>query len=127
MHLIGHWCSTIYILAKTGVEGLRNTVPAWGGEPSHPIIFSDDARLRFSSFPAGTHRLAVAYEGAKKLIANRFSRLCPDASNLGNLVSFKTLVDASRAQYHVGPLYLCNRKATDFWDFVVFYLILLID
>ena len=92
------------------------TLPAWGNEPLHPIVFSDDARLRFCSFPAGTHRLAVAYEGAKKLIANRILRLCPDASNLGNLVSFKTLVDLSRAQYHAGALYLCNRRSTDYSD-----------
>ena len=59
MHLIGHWCSTIYVLTRAGVEGLRATVPAWGTEPGHPITFSDDARLKFASFPAGTHRLAV--------------------------------------------------------------------
>ena len=71
MHLVGHWCSTIYVLTRAGVEGLRSTLPAWGNEPAYPITFSDDARLRFASFPAGTHRLAVAYERAKKLIANQ--------------------------------------------------------
>ena len=75
MHLIGHWCSTIYILSIAGVEGLHITVPAWGNEPAHPIVFSNDARLRFSSLPGGTHRLAVAYEGAKKLIANRIPEI----------------------------------------------------
>ena len=75
MHLVGHWCSSIYILDRAGVEGLRSTVPAWGGEPLHPVTFTDDAKLRFASLPAGTHRLAVAYEGAKKLIANRIPRL----------------------------------------------------
>ena len=116
MHLIGHWCSTLYILSRAGVEGLRVTAPAWGNVPLHPIEFSDDTRLRFSSFPAGTHRLAVAYEGAKKLIANRISKLCPDAGNLANLVSFKTIVESNRAQHHVGALYLCNRKATEYSD-----------
>ena len=116
MHLVGHWCSAIYILTRAAVEGLRTTVPAWGNEPAHPIVFSDDARLRFSSFPAGTHRLAVAYEGVKKLIANRISRLYPDAGNLGNLVCFKALVDAARAQYHVGALYLCNQRSTEYTD-----------
>ena len=116
MHLIGHWCSTIYVLSRARVQGLRATVPAWGGEPAHPIVFSDDARLRFSSFPAGTHRLAVAFEGAKKLIANRISRFCPDAGDLSNLVAFKALVDAARAQHHVGALSLCNRRATEYSD-----------
>ena len=116
MHLIGHWNSTLYFLERAGVDGVRKTVPAWGGEPLYPITFLDDARLRFSSFPAGTHRLAVAYEGAKKLIANRISRLCPEVSNLKDVVVFKALVDSSRVSYHVGALHLCNNKATDYVD-----------
>ena len=116
MQLIGHWCSSIYILDRAGVAGLRMTVPAWGGEPLYPITFSDDAKLRFASFPAGIHRLAVAYEGAKKLIANRISRLCPEVTNLKDLVTFKNIVDSNRVRYHVGTLYLCNNKATDYVD-----------
>ena len=79
-------------------------------------VFSDDARLHFSSFPAETRRLAFAYKGAMKLIANKISRLCPDAGNLGNLVSFRSIAESNRAQYHVGALYLCNRKATEYSD-----------
>ena len=58
----------------------------------------------------------MTYEGAKKLIANRISRLYPNAGNLENLVSFKSLVDSARAQYHVGALYLCNQRATEYSD-----------
>ena len=41
MHLIGNWCSTIYILTRAGVEGLRETLPPWGNEPAHPITFTE--------------------------------------------------------------------------------------
>ena len=84
--------------------------------PLFPITFSDDAKLRFASFPAGTHRLAVAYEGAKKLIANRISRLCPEVINLQDLVTFKNILDSNRVGYHVGAMYLCNAKATEYTD-----------
>ncbi|XP_063985986.1 uncharacterized protein LOC135167054 isoform X2 [Diachasmimorpha longicaudata] len=116
MNMMGHWVSTIYVLTRAGVEGLRNTEPAWGGEPAFPITFSANASLRFTSCPAGTHRMAVGYAGAKKLLRNRIAILCPQVDNLGTLADMKRTVDDNRAMCHVGAVYLTGARHPDYND-----------
>jgi hypothetical protein len=85
-------------------------------EPECPISFSDDVKLSFGSLPAGIHKLAIGYEGDKKLVANRFMSYCPDASNLSDLISMRKTILADRRKFHVGAVYLCRQKSADYMD-----------
>jgi hypothetical protein len=63
--MLGHYTSTRYVLSKAGIPNILPTLPR-ATDVIHDLRFADDARLRFNASPAGTHRLAVCYEAAKR-------------------------------------------------------------
>lgn len=114
-HTIGHWVSTIYLLQAAGIEGLSTV--------SDPILpggfdfqLASDSALRFGSFPAGTHRAVIAYEGAKRLARSPLVKHCPNAANLSEIPPVIAMIRAAPASYHIGASYLTGRPRANYQD-----------
>lgn len=104
-HTIGHWCSTITILNKAGVAGIKNPTPLpYAG--GIDIELSDDAKLRFQGFPAGTHRLVVAFEAAKRLVRSPLAAFCPAVADFSAIPPLRASVNEALSSYHIGASYL---------------------
>lgn len=114
-HTIGHWASTINIMNLTGLPHIRNVAPPVP-TAAVAITLSEDAKMRFGSMPAGTHRLVVAYESAKRLSRSPVIKLCPNAHNFASIVPKRTEVLASLAKYHIGASYLTGEPRVTYSD-----------
>jgi len=73
--------------------------------------------------PAGTHRLAVCYEAAKRMLKSPLARYCPGANELASLAPARAAVLNARAKHHVGASYLtglprAQYNDTDFSNFI---------
>lgn len=111
-HTIGHWASTIHILTLAGIQGLK-VVTHDPRDASWGFQIAADAKLRFDSFPAGTHKLYVIYTGAKKLVRSKLAKACPGILGITELKNPYAEVSADRASHHVGGKYLTgNNRAT---------------
>lgn len=106
-HTVGHWASTRYILSLALIGGIRTTQPAFEG-PKCTLVLTTDAKQRFSSMPAGTHRLAVSIEAAKRLLRTNLARACPEVADFVALPAMRDAVVANPALYHVGGAFLCG-------------------
>jgi hypothetical protein len=85
-------------------------------DTKYNLLFADDAKLRFASNPAGTHRLAVCYEAAKRLSKYQYAYYCPGISEFNVLPQWRRVILQNPAKYHVGSLYLTGEKDTSFQD-----------
>lgn len=114
-YMMGHWASTLYILSLGGIQGLRSTLPLSYRAPALMAV-SDHWKLRFDSFPAGTHKLAVAYAAARCLMKTEFVRLCPNPEHFSALPAIRTVVDSAKAKYHISAMYLTGSARTGYSD-----------
>lgn len=103
-HTIGHWISSLVAFSITEIRGLR----AHGKAPpviNVTIALSDDAKLRFTKMPAGTHKLALAYEAALRLARIALMQCCPEAEQFIALLVARDFVMAMAARHHMGTAY----------------------
>lgn len=114
-HTVGHWCSTLAILGLAGVEGIRNTTPLQYKD-TLTITLSDDAKLRFASFPAGTHRLVVAFESAKRLVKSPLAAFCPSVTEFAAIPITRNAVMEDLASHHIGASYLTGSARAAYSD-----------
>lgn len=114
-HTIGHWASTLVLLSLANVTGIREVSdPIFAGTIA--ISLSADARMRFDSMPAGIHRLAVAYESAKRLVRSQFGMYCPGVQDFSAIPAERRRVQAFRASFHIGASYLTGQDRADYND-----------
>lgn len=114
-HTIGHWASTISVLTAAGVAGLK--VPnAPMHDPLSTMVLSEDAKLRFTAQPAGTHRLVVCHEAAKRLSRSKLAKGCRDVSGFIPLAAARNNVMAAPASYHIGAHYLTGSPRAAYDD-----------
>lgn len=92
-HCLGHYASTLKVLHLAGMQGIREVVSIVQTEGSG-VNLTPDAKLRFSSMPAGTHRLAVAFEAAKRLVRSSYAAYCPGVEDFETLPQLRTNVMA---------------------------------
>jgi hypothetical protein len=122
VHTIGHWISTLYVLDTAGVKGLLKTDPATP-DTGNFLMFAADSKLRFSALPAGTHRLGLSYEAARRLFMNRFAKVCPNVIDMATIPDSYVSIRANMPAYHIGASYLTGRPRADYsdsrWDFVM--------
>lgn len=114
-HTIGHWTSTINILTIAEVQSLRrvsDAVPT----PNVTVVLTSDSKMRFTSLPAGTHRLVVAYEAAKRLVKSPAIRMCPSAQDFASLPDTRNRLIAEPSRYHIGAQYLTGVARSDYSD-----------
>lgn len=115
IHTIGHWASTIRCLGIGGIAGLRAVTPDLRPS-SFEVKLSDDAKLRYTGPPAGTHRLAVAYEAARRLVVQDISGFCPGLEEFMALPVVYKEIMRDRVSYHVGAHYLTGRPRENYDD-----------
>lgn len=104
-YTLGHYTSTLKILTIAEVRSIRPSDTIIQCEGSN-LTLSQDAKLRFQSMPAGTHRLGVAYESAKRLVRGVYAKYCPGLSDFTHLPRIREMVMGDPARYHVGASYL---------------------
>jgi hypothetical protein len=114
-HMLGHYTSTRYVLSKAGIPNILPTIPR-ATDITYDLIFADDARLRFSATPAGTHGLSVCYEAAKRLSKYQYAYYCSGLTDFNVLPRWRSVNLENPAKYHVGSLYLTGEKDTSFQD-----------
>lgn len=90
-HSLGHFTSTLHILSKVGLRNIRESRSFIISNGAR-VKFSDDAKLRFSAMPAGTHRLAIAYESAKRLVRSVYAMYCPGIHEFANIPEMRRKV-----------------------------------
>lgn len=114
-YVIGHWISTRFVLR---VADIRAIIPVTSvvRNPGAHLSLSDVCKLRMASPPAGTHRMAVAYEGAKRLLSNTLAPLCPGVNDFAVIAGARLIVNTCPAKYHVRAVYLTGTKNTDHTD-----------
>lgn len=114
-HSLGHFCSTLKILSLANIAGLREVrvlIQATGSS----VKLSADTTLRFSSMPAGTHRLAVAFEAARRLVRSSYAPFCPDVQDFRSIPEVRDSVMTRPASYHIGASYLTGLPRADYQD-----------
>lgn len=75
-YMADQWASTKIILNAAGIKHIKHVELLITGKCK--LVFSDDAKLRLNSLPAGTHRLNCAYTAAKKLSNSLIQLFTPD-------------------------------------------------
>lgn len=114
MHTAGHWASTRHVLSLAGIHGIITTYPV---DPHWDTSFTigEDAMVRFQSNPAGTAKLEVAYQAAKRLFRHAVAPLCPSLMDFAILPDQRNSMMENRARYHIGAVYLTGepRLGTD--------------
>lgn len=66
--------------------------------------------------PAGTHRLTIAYEAAKRLVRSIYVAYCPGIEDFGVLPQLRNSVLAAPARYLIGASYLTGEPRADYFD-----------
>lgn len=66
--------------------------------------------------PAGTHRLTIAYESAKRLVRSVYISYCPGIEDFAVLPALRNSVLAAPAKYHIGASYLTGEARADYSD-----------
>lgn len=114
-HNLGRFASTLYVLHVADIANLRQTTPVTSVQGA-TFTLADDVKLRFKSMPAGTNRLAVSFEAAKRLVRNVYAKFCPRIEEFGALPERRNLVLAEPARYHLRALYLTGSPRTNYAD-----------
>lgn len=114
-HNLGHFCSTLYILGIAGIKHIRKTVSILKTEDSK-IILSAETKLRFSAMPAGTDRIAIAYEAAKRLVRSVYAAYCPGVEDFSIIPETRDKILEAPAKYHIGTSYLTGEARADYQD-----------
>ena len=114
-HVIGHWPSTVGIIRKLEVPGVKQFVSHITNPPSR-LTIAEDALLRTRSTPAGTHRTAIAYAGVKRLATSSYAMFCPDVASLAGIKEVYEGILTDPAAHHVGADYLCGRRSEGWSD-----------
>lgn len=110
-HNLGHFTNTLCIL-KLGIEHIRDATPVvWMPDA---ITLSADCKLRFTSMPAGTHRLVIAYEAAKRLVRSVYGVYCPGVQEFATIPALRAQVFQAPANYHIGASYLTGSPRIDY-------------
>lgn len=115
IHTLGHWISTIYVLTVAGIPRLKEVTQA-GPAPMLTLKLAEDAKLRFTACPAGTHKMALAYESAKRLVKSPLLRAFPDREDLLNIPRVYNVVRENRAEHHIGASYLTGNERAAYSD-----------
>ena len=111
--MLGHYASTRFILSQAGITNILETESGVGVD-AYVIQFADDAKLRFNAPPAGTHRMAVCHEAARRLSKYAFSHFCPFITDFTVLPKWNDQIMSNPAIYHVGALYLTGKRDNTF-------------
>lgn len=114
-HSLGHFASTLRVLHMAEIPNIRNSVTFVSSENVR-LKLSNDAKLRFSSMPTGTHRLAISFEAAKRLVRSVYIKYCPNADDFLSIPPIRNDVIARPAYYHIGASYLTGSARADYND-----------
>lgn len=114
-HTLGHFASTLGILSMAGIRNIRPSVPITQAEGSG-LKLSADAKLRFSSMPAGTHKCGVAFEAARRLVRSVYAQYCPNVEEFVQIPQIKGEIMKNPAAYHIGASYLTGLPRADYAD-----------
>lgn len=114
-HTISHWCSTVNMLKKAGVPNMRTdfvtSIP-------HALEFTltNDAALRFDSYPAGTAKFAVSLGGITRLKGHELLKYFQNPEALIEVANEARRLRNLGALAHVGASYLTGGRREVYTD-----------
>ncbi|XP_011701116.1 PREDICTED: uncharacterized protein LOC105457888 isoform X1 [Wasmannia auropunctata] len=114
VHSLGHFTSTLGVLSAVGMKNIRNSVAITHVEGA--LVSLADIKLRFESLPAGTGRLKIAYESAKRLMRSFYAQYCPGVDDFKNLPKIRKNILENPARYHIEASYLTGAARADYQD-----------
>lgn len=114
-HNLGHYTSTLGVLDIAGIDGVRRSIPFIYTEGAK-LALSQDAKLRFSSMPAGTHRCGIAFEAAKRLVRSVYAQYCPGIQDMTTIPPIKERIMQHPVGYHIGASYLTGNPRVNYAD-----------
>lgn len=114
-HNLGHFASTLKILKFADKPNLREVYSVIRN-PLSNFTLTQGAKLKFSSLPAGTHRLAISYESAKRLVRSIYAKYCPNVRDFSVLPALKARVDQNPTSFHIRASYLTGVPRADYSD-----------
>lgn len=112
VHKIGHWCSTLLILRKAEVPGIRTDNSSLF-QHRKEYTLAQDALLRFQAPPAGVHKMAVLEIAVRKLIAHDMCKYWIMLTELAAVLRAMAQLRAMGARCHIGAKYLTNGDRAD--------------
>lgn len=118
VHTISHWCSTIFVLNLAEVPNMRNDYLPLIERPME-FVLTSDAKLRFSSFPAGTAKYAVIDQGIVKLRNHELAKFFVDWQALAQVRTITRALKLQGASAHMGAPYLTNAERYQYDEAVV--------
>lgn len=117
VHTGGHWASTRFACHIAGIPGILDGA---GCRPAIDtganVILTDDAKLRFQSLPAGTHKLGIVHEGVKRITRSVAGRACPSIRDYNHVPGAIANFRANPASYHIGAQYLTGQARINYSD-----------
>lgn len=114
-HNLGLFISTLKVLNMAGIKSLRKVTSIVKSSDTS-LTLSSKTLEYFNSMPAGTARLAIAYEASKRLIRNKHAALCPYIEEFINIPNRRATVLAARASYHMEASYLTGKARANYND-----------
>ena len=104
VHTAGHWASTLKIYTAAGItnKGVGEPVMIATGQ----LLLAEDAQKRFTSLPAGTHRVRIAHAGLTRLICHTVILITPDVASLSVVSTEYKKIRANPQKYHIGAFYI---------------------
>lgn len=118
VHTISHWCSTIFVLRLAAVPNMRNDYLPLIDKPME-FTLTADAKLRFSSFPAGTAKYAVVDNGIVRLRNHDLSKYFIDWVALAHVREITRQLKMQGAAAHMGAPYLTGGLRYEYDESVV--------
>lgn len=114
-HYLGHFASTLKVLQIAGFHNLRQAVP-FVYNVGASLTLSADMKLGFQSMPAGTEKLAVAFEAAKKLVMSLYAEYCPRLQDFQAIPIIRNQIIADPVRYHISATYLTGQPRAEYTD-----------
>lgn len=112
---IGYYASTLKVLEIADVRRLR-VANSFVIEDDAIIRLSNDTKLCFQSLPAGTHRLVIAYEAAKRLVRSVYATFYPSVQDFRSFPTIRQRILENPVRYHIGASYLIGESRIDYQD-----------
>ena len=110
----GHCCSTRNVLHACNISNVLTDAPVYAKNGN--INLSRDAKMRFTTFPNGTHKLSLCSAILDSLWTSAVLFLIPNPNDFTTIAETVKKVKSDPAHYYIGAYYLTGNQRVDYDD-----------